>query len=240
MAKLNIGIIGGIGSGKDTLGTAIVNALNGLVKDYAHGTVIAYVSKFAAYIHQASLIAGFSQEREDKETSVLTDIVDIMYAVNWVLGCLLDSRIANTEATKQIYRHIATTLQAYKVERDDHVLISPRTFMQLLGTTVRQYAGQDTWVKLATNVSDYSINVFTDVRHHNEVDAMDLIIKIDSDRSLESDHITEQLHKTYVPDDKCIGIFKNNKDTHISSLLQEAAILAAAIYGVVTKLNHDE
>lgn len=236
MRKLNIGIIGGIGAGKDTLGQAIVGQLNGLVQ-HIYGKPIAHIRKFAEHLHWAAGIVGFNPDRGFKETQVEIALDDIAFAVREVTKLIYNAQLCTATQRGQGYIDLVTHfLKTYGLAGANTLLISPRQFMQDLGNLCREIFGEDIWVDLVLPTDDFSINLFTDTRFQNEVDALDLIIYIKSDRALLSPNVSEALASTYEPDAKCIQVVINNKDNPLSGLLGDAATLAAGIYGIVTKL----
>lgn len=170
---MKIGIIGLQGAGKNTFAELLLTHLE---HDFS---VIG--RDFGTPLHGIAEHCGCSNLREYKEVAVtrMYPCFDerLYTGIEQHLGGLSD----NTKAAIFAYMLDALEDGGYLVRGYgcDMLTISPRRFMQLLGTEAGRRAREELWVDYwKDQTSGYDFAIAADVRFHNEADACDLLIHV--------------------------------------------------------------
>lgn len=178
-----IGITGPAGAGKDTL-AFMMDSLSGLLPDF--WTV--QLDSFAKPIHGIAHVLGYADnDRARKEVPVKKyitkhDFIEALYAV-------LPFSVDTLTCQK-------LTDRAADVFGFPEVNMSPRQFMQLLGTEVGQYVSKTFWVDLLysrDHTADYTL--ITDVRFPHETDKLDALIYVERGVQAVAKHVSESHYK---------------------------------------------
>ena len=140
-------------------------------------------------------------------------------------------------------------IEKHKEDVDPYYGISPRQFLQVLGTDFAQFylmekfpefakvTGRNLWVKRAfKNMRKEDINIITDVRFKHEVDAIrdsgqkNIIIKVvRPDWLIDNTHVSEQEIDTITPDvvllnDSTLSDFKTEVYEYIKTIYKNLTI----------------
>lgn len=184
-----IGIAGYAGVGKDTLAGYIARSIN-------LGGSSASLRSFAAPIRAIAEDCGFNvQDRVAKEKR--------HYEYRSALLCSLSTALAGrlgattpADQLDRLYGAVERALEALRVGRNTYD-ISPRQFMQILGTEGGRSVDQNFWVDRARadswQCTDQYVLV-TDVRFQNELAVLDYVILLSREGvGPASNHVSEAL-----------------------------------------------
>lgn len=177
MAKI-IGITGLAGVGKDTFARAMQRRFTAIGKN-------ARLAGFADSIRDISLSVGLNPyKREEKETRKLlvwSVFIDALFdAIEDTLGTLMDD---NDRALLWTYTVEAIEPRMFDDAGTSYISISPREFMQILGTEGGQRVRKTLWVDVAMRAWKDATEagravIVTDFRFAHEAASLDYCICI--------------------------------------------------------------
>lgn len=176
-----IGIVGKAGAGKDTAAQILSKFKN------------MPVASFARPLHEAAkfVFGDDCLERDKKETPLPFGVHNFgNFYDNWLIPFL------ETDEVQFITKNDKSFLQRpFPAYTDPHTgrfyrELSPRKFMQLLGTECFRFCKDDFFVRLMQN--SYNDVIIPDVRFENEASICDLLIGIHRDVPSVSSHVSEE------------------------------------------------
>lgn len=224
-----IGITGRSGSGKDTLANALVVA----IKDA--GTA-AQVVGFAQPIRIIAARVGFDPfDREAKEKRVMFE-----WAVfRRLLSTAITAVLPNLTTTDHLLLYANTvsacvkfTIPAGGVGHWPCLEISPREFMQVLGTEGGQSLRKTLWVDAAAQTFKYNpISIVSDVRFEHELRVLDTLIVLHRSGLADvAPHVSEEFAARMLnsPDPSVEGVHVSHvyNNATLASLCAQARDLA--------------
>lgn len=187
-----IGLVGRQGSGKDEVAKILERR-----KGFQH-------LKFATDLKRiADQFEMLESGREDKETP--REIRIDWFKLDMTNHPFKEVFGVHYTKARDLLRRV---LEPYRVGvLDRHTgkfEISPRRFQQLLGTEVGRTINRDFWVLRVTNQYEKN-NVVSDIRFHNEIDSVDMLVYVhrcsvaSSGTHHSSEKLCEEFHSYLIP-----------------------------------------
>ena len=185
-----IGLVGKAGVGKDTA-AQILSKLKNMP-----------IASFARPLHEAAkfVFGDDCLERDKKETPMpfSREGFDKLHD-GWLIPFLKTEEVQFITKDDQIFYN-----QIYPVFNDPvtgnfYEQLSPRKFMQLLGTEYFRFCMDDFFVRLMQN--SYNDVIIPDVRFRNEVEICDLLIGIHRDVPAVNSHSSEEFADFLITDE---------------------------------------
>ncbi len=168
--RIIVGIAGHAGAGKDTFALALQRAL------VAAG-IAPVIDSFAAPIREIAAYCGFRMDREAKERDVVRlydSLTDQFYeALKKYLGPYMAQ-----DKLAELHAFMLDELEARADVDENLISISPRTFMQLLGTEAGRRTDPQLWVDLLVAKHDDGVVILPDVRFDNELSAVTVLVNV--------------------------------------------------------------
>lgn len=180
---IKVGLVGGIGAGKDTVANVICGVINGFTNYLVSSDDLSSVAVFgqlqtaalpspqlrvagnfkcAALLHFAASMAGFQvNDRVAKEKPAYVEVANITYAVNAILAYIFNT--LDLDSHQDAYNAAAASFHRYiNSHRVDGAIamyrLSYRQFTQALGQWAKSYFGVDTlWVDVAHTQIDSGV-----------------------------------------------------------------------------------
>lgn len=189
-----IGIVGKAGVGKDTA-AQILSKLKNMP-----------IASFARPLHEAAkfVFGDDCLERDKKETPMPFGIDGFNKMLDgWLIPFLNTEEVQSITKDEPIfYNHIQ--LVFIDSEGDDtypapYEQLSPRKFMQLLGTEYFRFCMDDFFVRLMQN--SYNAVIIPGVRFRNEAEICDLLIGIHRDVPAVNSHSSEEFADFLITDE---------------------------------------
>lgn len=177
-----IGIAGKAGAGKDTA-AQILSKLKNMP-----------VASFARPLHEAAkfVFGNDCLERDKKETPMPFGVDGFnKYHDEWLIPFLKTDEVQSITKDNQVFYNQIYPVFNDPVSGNFYEQLSPRKFMQLLGTEYFRFCKDDFFVCLMQN--SHKDVIIPDVRFENEAAICDLVIGIYRDVPSVNSHASEEL-----------------------------------------------
>lgn len=182
-----IGIAGAAGAGKDTLADYIIRESPDTFHRASYAAPLRIISK-------KLYLDPYLRATKEKETSVFFE--DLHDSVISAIDDELQSCVSD-EDRAALFSYLIEELDAgghtRYTDEGDVLTISPRAFMQILGTEAGRRVNPDFWIKILLRhvMAIPSPVIVTDVRFPNEVDTLAFLI-YKNGSGLKGSHASEQ------------------------------------------------
>lgn len=176
-----IGLVGKAGVGKDTA-AQILSKLKNMP-----------IASFARPLHEAAkfVFGDDCLERDEKETPLPFDREGFdKLRDGWLIPFLKTEEVQSITKDDQIFYNQIYPVFNDPVSGNFYEQLSPRKFMQLLGTEYFRFCKDDFFVRLMQN--SYKDVIIPDVRFENEAAICDLLIGIYRDVPSVNGHVSEE------------------------------------------------
>lgn len=209
-----IGLVGKAGVGKDTA-AQILSKLKNIP-----------VASFARPLHEAAkfVFGDDCLERDKKETPMPFGIDGFNKLLDdWLIPFLNTEEVQFITKDEPIfYNHIHHVFIDIDADCDypaPYEQLSPRKFMQLLGTEYFRFCMDDFFIRLMQN--SYEDVIIPDVRFANEAGICDLLIGIHRDVPSVNDHVSERYAAFLIEDeaDGAVGKIRVNGGDWVDYLI---------------------
>lgn len=187
-----IGITGYAGSGKDTVAEMLVEE----IKAAGHTAAIFSFAGPIREIANALGLAAYDRDRKEVWVTLLFD--DFEERLILEIDCAL-GHVASMEERCELFSFFVEALadrgHLHYGPAGNTLHISPRVFMQLLGTEAGRRVSTNFWVDLAGRLqqaSEVEFSVTSDVRFPNEADSVDVLLGRVGDVPPVAPHASEQ------------------------------------------------
>lgn len=213
-----IALVGFAGVGKDTAAGAMASALQDKGSE-------ARIDSFAAPIREISQAMGlepFDRTKKEAVRTILWDEFDasLFDAIEEVLGKSLSD---NDRALLYTFTNEALQPKKYQAPHfgttENFIDISPREFMQVLGTEGGQAVRPQLWVELLAARTAEGYTIVPDCRFEHELEVVDFVVHVVRPGfSRINDHKSEDLAEAFFKGDAPpVGVYitlVNDGDTH--------------------------
>nr|DAR38833.1 MAG TPA: deoxynucleoside monophosphate kinase [Caudoviricetes sp.] len=184
-----IGLVGKAGVGKDTA-AQILSKLKNMP-----------VASFARPLHEAAkfVFGDDCLERDKKETPMPFGREGFeKLREGWLIPFLNTKEVLSITKDDQIFYNQIYPVFNDPVSGNFYEQLSPRKFMQLLGTEYFRFCKDDFFVRLMQN--SYKDVIIPDVRFENEAAICDLLIGIYRDVPSVNNHSSEEFAELFIDD----------------------------------------